>query len=404
MLQAATNPLPAECGSSSVARPRLLALDGLRGILALFVLFGHIGTWTQGTLKDNFLLTPGFRVPAFFALSGFVLYLSRGERADSLRSTALGSYFKKRILRLIPAYYASLILSILVSSLVSLLARQGTSGEMDMQAALFPHLLFLQSWCPDLQTVINPPCWMLGYEWLLALLGFPLLLCLTRRCGWPFLILLTLLLQTPLGTAINRGFLPPGLTLAFVLGAYTGSLALQSKKDGGVHSSIVLVGLVGSAVLYTAFHIMTITSLLDVGRPLMDSVAGLTGALLCLYLYRVPQGRIARLLSTQPFQYLGRISYSLFLVHWSLLRYTWRLQTRLGWEDTLYGYALFILAIPLIIVASEGFFRLFEAPFLAAASQRGKDKEESEGLFAHLFVSITRSITSLWGRLQPARA
>lgn len=82
--------------------------DLLRLLAAVSVVFFHtiyrLEIEVHGTLKGFFSFIPG--VPIFFFISGFLISLSYSK------STSLKSYIKKRVLRIYPALYLCLLLSI----------------------------------------------------------------------------------------------------------------------------------------------------------------------------------------------------------------------------------------------------------------------------------------------------
>lgn len=116
--------------TSSLSRDpgrRIPALDGIRGIAIVAVLFYHTGIWgvmavgtLPATMVERWLFAAAARgylgVDLFFALSGFlitgILYDSKG-RSDYLRR-----FYTRRALRIFPLYYAVLFLLVFVAPLV----------------------------------------------------------------------------------------------------------------------------------------------------------------------------------------------------------------------------------------------------------------------------------------------
>ena len=88
------------------------SIDALRGIAALAVCFYH---FTGGFLsKDNFLTVANqygyLGVDAFYVISGFVIPFSFSVK--NYQITQFWSYFKKRFVRIEPAYWVSIFLII----------------------------------------------------------------------------------------------------------------------------------------------------------------------------------------------------------------------------------------------------------------------------------------------------
>lgn len=92
--------------------PRSSGLDGLRGIAALSVFVVHIwlytrtpGPWSAG---DTALFQLRVCVICFFVLSGYLLYRSFARAALRGKPVDLRLYYKRRIFRILPAYYVCL--------------------------------------------------------------------------------------------------------------------------------------------------------------------------------------------------------------------------------------------------------------------------------------------------------
>ncbi len=136
------------------------ALDGLRTLAVVLVMLFH--SWwympgqnaqgpQQGTFAINYARTG---VPLFFVLSGFLLFLPYARWLFGLRprpSTRL--FYKRRALRVGPAYWASLVILVLAAPLTA--------------SALFDglvHAAYLSSFFPDYFYSINGVYWSMAVE------------------------------------------------------------------------------------------------------------------------------------------------------------------------------------------------------------------------------------------------
>jgi peptidoglycan/LPS O-acetylase OafA/YrhL len=109
-------------GTQSLIRPVMPELDAIRGIAVVGVLLLHAFSWQYaglhfGTLARIFLVAtqPGWLgVNLFFVLSGFLI---TGILIDSKENPHFyRSFYTRRALRILPAYYSLLILLLLLRS------------------------------------------------------------------------------------------------------------------------------------------------------------------------------------------------------------------------------------------------------------------------------------------------
>ena len=147
------------------------ALDGLRGLAVLLVIWCHIRGFTFDSSTEwllEFKAASGFiGLYLFFILSGFLLFLpyarallSQSKWPDARR------FYTRRVLRIIPVYYTALLVLIALAMVGSRwhVVVPPVPGK---QALLFLFALFhdmrQDSWAFMLGT--NTPLWSLAVEW-----------------------------------------------------------------------------------------------------------------------------------------------------------------------------------------------------------------------------------------------
>ncbi|MGI5232722.1 acyltransferase family protein [Actinoallomurus sp. CA-142502] len=119
-----TAPAPSASGVRATGRPgpeeHYDALDGVRAVAAFGVLVLHIGADTGGTLRHDagaWLLSGGaIAVTIFFTLSGLLLYRPWAVRSLDVatdRGVSVGGYYRRRALRILPAYW-TLVLYVMI--------------------------------------------------------------------------------------------------------------------------------------------------------------------------------------------------------------------------------------------------------------------------------------------------
>lgn len=142
--------------------PRFPCLDGLRALAALSVLASHVVLVVLGARVPGILGALGSGVTIFFVISGFLLYWPfAAARLGSGRAPALGTYLRRRAIRIFPAYWLALTaLSIFPG---------GLTGTFGRHSPIFYSLL--QYWFPRLRTQGLPQAWSLSVEvaWYLLL-------------------------------------------------------------------------------------------------------------------------------------------------------------------------------------------------------------------------------------------
>jgi len=171
---------------TSVSRPRLPALTGLRAIAAFWVLMLHYGdAVTSGWPRAlRHLFSSGFiGVDLFFVLSGFILswnYLSDDRSLPEGRRLTEGSsltvtpkeFWRARAARILPVYYVSLALALPVFLLMQF---QSGITPVAIRSAIVTAattLTLTQAWVSPFSYLWNNPGWSLSVEVFLYL-SFP---------------------------------------------------------------------------------------------------------------------------------------------------------------------------------------------------------------------------------------
>ncbi|MDP2710868.1 MAG: acyltransferase, partial [Solirubrobacteraceae bacterium] len=151
-------------------QPQVPVLDSFRGVAAVGILLYHCWLLSGepalggGPVRD--VLSSGFlAVTLFFVLSGFVLFLPVARREGVFGP--LAPYARRRLARVVPAYYVVLALCLLA---YPLLATRGMDGRVTLDA-LLAHAVFVQQearllpgYEGALGFAVNPVVWTLSLE------------------------------------------------------------------------------------------------------------------------------------------------------------------------------------------------------------------------------------------------
>ena len=316
-------PLPSEI--------RYEQLDGLRGIAALVVFVFHaIMIAPPNMLAVRVLATPVLRplwdgpgaVMLFFVLSGFVLTLPyTGAACRTLRPFP---FVIKRVTRLYPAYWAVLLISLALRSLV--FEAHGLSGLSSWAAmhwsrpigwpSLAMHIFMIS---PGLRVDdIDPVIWSLVIEMKVSVI-FPLLVILvtrTKQITYAGLaLLLSISLSIPLHSLTHTSsswsravlMIPMFLTGSY-LARYRTEAAFALRSSRALRFAVGIIG----ALLYGAVWIVPLR---------YQSVARIGcafGSAACIVLFMVSPC-LQRIGTARLTTFLGKVSYSFYLVHLPIL-------------------------------------------------------------------------------------
>lgn len=351
--------------------PRLTSLDGLRGVAALIVLLHHCllpipdfaaplyggsgGSWSWYLNSPLHVLTAGTEaVVVFFVLSGLVLTLQAvaGTRRFSWRA-----YYPSRLLRLYVPVVAAVVWSLL---LITVFPRGGLSDDPSLWLREHAEPTTLTTAIKDCLLLggtsnLDGPLWSLRWEVLFSLL-LPLYV-------WAAVALRKVWLLAAAGAIVATGLVIavgiPGLQYLpmFAIGA------LFAVRRDALASAAHRVNEAPSGrwiwAALTAFAILGITANWTVGHALsghgLSMMLVAAGATAWVFVaFGCPTA--GRLLNTGTVQWLGRVSFSLYLTHEPIVvAIAQLLPQRLAGLTGL-------IAVPLSFLAAAVFFRVAEAP------------------------------------------
>jgi peptidoglycan/LPS O-acetylase OafA/YrhL len=340
----------------------------VRGVAALFVVLHHCWLFSYpGFPSDNgppwlgFLLHGHLAVVVFIVLSGFSLAVAPAR--DGWRLGGVRRFLRRRAWRILPAYWAALLFSLLVAWLVV----TEHTGVVPTGRSVVVYGLLVQDMTPAPSP--NSAFWSIAVEAQLYLV-FPLLLLVRRRVGAMPLILGV----TGIVVAINllsgtvRPFaslmhLTPEFAVLFTVGVLAAGVLAPTAGtwvSRAPWSWVALAGALGMGALivvsgpeWTVGHYFWIDLLL--GIP--------TGALLAALALGRPR-RVVRFLDSRPLRSLGSFSYSLYLVHVPIVAIVSRVlvgpRLPAGTPAFLVTAAI---TVPAALLFAKGFAAVFEIPF-----------------------------------------
>jgi peptidoglycan/LPS O-acetylase OafA/YrhL len=307
---------------SSAALPHSDDLDALRGIAIFGVLMTHTVSSLHMTGNDlpfaglditAFLNTGGLGVQLFFLLSGYLLTITESRRAAAGTAT-LGGYLRRRVLRLVPAYYLSLLIYLALA-----LWRHTYQSSIAPAVDLLSYLSFLHAVVPG-GSNINATYWSLTSEVVFYAL-LPLLLRYAPGLRLRLVLYLASLVLAGVmyyryATTLQFDLLfhPFAHLHVFLAGSLLASLA--ERRERGARWSLPEGS--GDFLLLLALGGLTLNAYLVAHSPagIIGTRVGAETLVAVGFAGFVLGSRIYRLVLALPgLATLGRISYSIFLFH-----------------------------------------------------------------------------------------
>lgn len=287
-----------------------LSVNGLRAVAVLVVIAFHFGLYP---IRGGFV-----GVDIFFVISGFVITASIMERLNNKSFTLIG-YFKSRFYRIFPALLVTTLITLVLSAFILFPVDAERSAWHGLAAIGFvSNFLFWKevgyfdadsSYKPFLHT------WSLAVEWQFYML-WPLavyILYLFRRFATVLLIFGIGLGIAASGLLMNYPnfvfYMMPPRGWEFALGGLIALVPADHKIRQRFAFTSFVLGFGAIAISVVMFNDNTVFPGFAAALPCF-------GAFLLLFFKRDYSEKV---LSLSPFQYLGKVSYSLYLVHWPVL-------------------------------------------------------------------------------------
>ncbi len=364
---------------------RLVFVDGLRGVASLWVVIFHVGKGGQieGLLERapepvDWVVNNGWLgVVIFFVLSGFVISYSLESKPMSLRF--FGHFVAKRSLRLDPPYWLSMAVTVAVGVLSSVL--KDDVYPIPSVAQVASHVLYIQTIVE--QEPIGEVYWTLALE-IQMYLSFCLFLVV---CSWlgrslrsRFVVPLLLVLGAaaanlyPLGlvehratnlTIVDRVFFP--YAYLFFTGVFVARWMIRRGDRIAVAMLFAQLGVLIAGVV----RFGSVTNR-DLGlEGFADHGARIwLGLLTAVAIAAAAKfGFMGRWLSSRFWQFLGRISYSLYLIHVAVMGPFFWLAFKLTGQTLAWEAVWMSAGVAVCVVAAWVFSKLIEDPSMRLAQR-----------------------------------
>ena len=299
---------------------KLTYLDALRGYAILGVILTHTTRKFHGDISEalyQFGIQGSRGVQLFFIVSAFTLFYSL-EKHSASRQFSIPDFYIKRFFRIVPMFYFALLFYIIFDLVSDALGIYSSYPEVSIHL-LLSTITFTSVLHPDWLFSLVPGGWSISNEFLFYLcIPFLFYWIRTPRIAFIFVVVSTL------GSIALHSVL--GSTSPF--SEVTSYLFYWFPNQLSIFLMGIALFFVGkkykfSLVAYRSFTALSILFILILGITPYDMSSlmpkhvlfGLTFCLLALGLSGAPN----RILDNRLIQFIGTISFSIYLVHFFVL-------------------------------------------------------------------------------------
>lgn len=291
-------------------------IDGLRAVAVLLVILHHLGL---SALSGGYI-----GVDVFFVISGFLITkIISKEIQDGTFS--LGNFYKRRVIRLAPAYFLVLTTTTLVSMAIMLPAELLAYFKSVVYSTLFSANFFMWQEVGGYFGVLADKVpllhlWSLAVEeqfyifWPLALFGLYKLI--KPKYIWLIIAVSVLggLYISEYGVTHYRAaayYLMPTRAFELLIGALIAVMP-RIQLNRSAANGATLLGLL--MIMVPAFKYSTKSDF-----PGVNALPPCLGTGLIIAFSHHQTNWVGRALATAPMNFIGRISYPAYLWHWPLI-------------------------------------------------------------------------------------
>lgn len=301
---------------ASSHKNRFTVLDSFRGIFAICVVVFHMH-YLNSITETGFFRRSDLFVDFFFVLSGFVITHSYAfNKQLSFRTFTLSRFF-----RLFPLHIAALLFYIVIELFKLIACRHGVgfnktpfTAETD-PSQIVPNLFLLQSWTTQTTALsFNYPSWSISIEFYMYFIFYIILLCkgFIRYTIWLLIATITTWLfvsncLTPTNILSNSAL--RGLS-GFFTGALTYILYIKTYKTIKLNALFLSIC---EIILFITLLLVISSDFNNKGIILILLFA------ISIFVFAHEKGVLSTVFSKKIFVIIGKLSYSIYMTHASLL-------------------------------------------------------------------------------------
>lgn len=341
---------------------RLPLVDALRALASTIIVWHHIALYWPRSAQVIpvvseallWLRLNGRATQLFFVIGGFVMAHSLSRRQwDGL---VFGRYVVHRYFRLGLPYVGAMVLALGACALGRGIISEYVAGAPPSLPQVLAHLLFLQKILG--YESFSAGMWFVCINFQMSLIFAALLLMrdmqASRSLALPLVLAWLLAIAALFYFNLDERWDP--WAMYFFAHFFTGVMAYYGLQSPTLQRLFWLY--VGATVLALAYRCW-----LDHGQWTLATLRVMVSLLVGLVLFlSVKTGLAQRWPRNRVVAYLGRTSYSLFLVHFPVLVLVLTLWTWLGWTSPLGTVTGLWTTYLASLLASDAFYRHLETP------------------------------------------
>ncbi|MBR1797952.1 MAG: acyltransferase [Clostridiales bacterium] len=288
-------------------------IDGLKGLAALLVVMSHLYILNLGSISNAI----------FFALAGF---MTASPFSDKKPIPDVLNFYKKKLLRLIPSYYITLLLVLLLTHERYMPVRQNLLNFLFIDS--YAHLWFIQQLL--LMFLLAPLIYFC-----LSLLEKPFPCLKNNLIKAVFVLGISIVFRLfitpryiyiPYGTSKDPFYLYQFLNGIAV--AYLYKFTQRTSFESILRKYSVLVTFAELIIIF--FITVTSDEILSLFYPEMKGryfgwlFPMSCSLIVCAFIYLLLINQtsvIPRILSIKPLIFVGKLSLQIYLIHWFFIRY-----------------------------------------------------------------------------------